>query len=223
MTGDVTRQLRSTVAEASREAHVRRGLRLEYVTIAYNLLEGAGSLVAGWFAGSTTLVGFGLDSLLEVTSGTALVWRLSGDHIAERQARERIALRIVGVCFIALAAYVAFESATSLLFQKTAEACPWGIAIAIGSVVTMPILARGKRGVASGIASASLDADARQTELCSYLSAILLAGLGLNAAFGWWWADPVAGLVMVPIILKEGVEALRGRSCGCSGESACAG
>jgi divalent metal cation (Fe/Co/Zn/Cd) transporter len=128
-----------------------------------------------------------------------------------------VALRIVGWCFVALAAYVAIDSAKALWLHEPPEGSFWGIAVAIASIIVMPILARAKRNVAAGIGSESLKADAKQTELCMYLSVILLAGLVLNAAFRWWWADPIAGLVMVPIIAKEGFEALKGKQCGCSG------
>jgi divalent metal cation (Fe/Co/Zn/Cd) transporter len=206
----------SSASIDSRAAQVQRGLRLEYLTIAYNILEGVGAMIAGLFAGSIALVGFGLDSIIEVTSGATLVWRLAGDHAADRESKERTALRIVGVCFIALAAYIGFESAKALLLHEAPEESIWGIALAVGSIIIMPILARAKSRVSASIASASLQADAKQTELCMYLSVILLAGLALNAAFGWWWADPLAGLVMTPIIIREGVAALRGKSCGCA-------
>jgi divalent metal cation (Fe/Co/Zn/Cd) transporter len=206
----------SSASIDSRAAQVQRGLRLEYLTIAYNILEGVGAMIAGLFAGSIALVGFGLDSIIEVTSGATLVWRLAGDHAADRESKERTALRIVGVCFIALAAYIGFESAKALLLHEAPEESIWGIALAVGSIIIMPILARAKSRVSASIGSASLQADAKQTELCMYLSVILLAGLALNAAFGWWWADPLAGLVMTPIIIREGVAALRGKSCGCA-------
>jgi divalent metal cation (Fe/Co/Zn/Cd) transporter len=193
--------------EAVRAKNVRRGRRLEYLTISWNLLEALISIGAGVVAGSIALVGFGVDSLIEVSSGAILLWRLfSGEH------RERLALRLVGVSLLALAAYVAFEAVKSLLLREAPEESIIGIVIAALSLLVMPFLARAKRRVAAQIDSQALVADSHQTDICAYLSAILLVGLGLNALFGWWWADPVAGLVMVPIIGKEGIEALSGET-----------
>ncbi len=192
-------------------ASVQRGRKLEYLTIGWNSLEAVVSIGAGVLAGSIALVGFGVDSLIEVSSGMILLWRLvSGEH------RERLALKLIGVSFLALAAYVAFDAAKSLLLRESPHASYVGIAIAALSLLVMPLLARAKRKVAVNINSRAMEADSRQTDICAYLSAILLAGLGLNALFGWWWSDPVAGLVMIPIIAKEGVEALRGEAC-CNG------
>jgi len=165
-------------------------------------------------AGSVSLVGFGLDSFIEVTSGTALLWRLHHDwNETRREAIERITLRIVGSCFIALAVYIAFDSGLTLVRHEKSERSIPGIVVAAVSVVVMPLLARAKRRVAEGIDSAAMRADSRQTDFCTYLSAILLGGLLLNALLGWWWADPVAGVAMVPIIAKEGVDAVRGNGC----------
>ena len=189
---------------------VRRGKQLEYLTIAYNSLEGVIAVAAGLAAGSVALIGFGFDSGIEVAASLLLVWRL---HAGERA--EKRALQLVGVSFLALAAYVAFDAGKSLLRREVPEASAIGIALAALSVIVMPWLARAKRRVADAIASRAMRAEARQTQLCMYLSAILLAGLALNAAFGWWWADPVAALAMVPIIAGEGREALRGEACEC--------
>jgi divalent metal cation (Fe/Co/Zn/Cd) transporter len=126
---------------------------------------------------------------------------------------ERVALRIVGACFLTLAPYITYEAGESLLAGEAPERTIPGIAVAVASVIVMPLLARAKRRVAGRIGSSALTADAKQTELCTYLSAILLGGLLLNALFGWWWADPVAALAMVPIIVKEGRTALRGETC----------
>lgn len=195
---------------------LRRGRRLEYFTVAYNSLEGLIAVVAGLIAGSIALVGFGFDSVIEVTSGAVLLWRLRADpDHARRERAEMVSLRIVGLCFLALAAYVGYESVSLLARREAPERSLPGIALAAVSLVVMPLLARAKRSIARAIASAALRADAKQTEFCTYLSAILLAGLILNAALGWWWADPVAGLAMAPIIAREGVEALRGETCVC--------
>lgn len=187
---------------------------LEYFTVAYNTAEGLISIIAGLIAGSVSLLGFGLDSLIEVTSGVALLWRLHQDaDESRREAVERISLRIVGGCFLALAVYVTYDSSLTLVRHETPERSILGIGIAAVSIVVMPLLARAKRRVAAGLGSAAMKADSRQTDFCTYLSGILLAGLLLNALLGWWWADPVAGLVMVPIIAKEGIDSIRGRAC----------
>jgi divalent metal cation (Fe/Co/Zn/Cd) transporter len=199
---------------AERARAAERGRRLEYFTIAWNSLESVIALVAGFLAGSVALIGFGFDSLIEVTSGGALLWRLhhEGDEHRREQA-ERVALRIVGVCFIALALYVAYEALDILVTHEAPERSIPGIILASASLIVMPVLSRAKRRVAATLRSAAMTADARQTEFCAYLSAILLGGLILNALFGLWWADPVAGLVMMPIIAKEGIEALQGKTC----------
>jgi divalent metal cation (Fe/Co/Zn/Cd) transporter len=200
--------------EPDRRSLVRRGRRLEYFTIAWNGLEAFVSILAGLAAASTSLLAFGLDSLIEVASGAALLWRLHHEfHPTRREAVERATHRTVGACFLALSAYVAFESASALLRREAPEQSIPGIAIAAAAVVVMPLLARAKRRIAAGIASGAMHSDARQADFCMYLSAILLAGLLLNAALGWWWADPAAGLVMVPIIAREGIAALRGQPC----------
>jgi divalent metal cation (Fe/Co/Zn/Cd) transporter len=189
-------------------------LNLEYFTVAWNLLEAAVALVCGLVAGSIALIGFGLDSLIEVSSGGVLLWRLHADHDEERRERvERSALKLVGLSLLLLAAYVAGDSVISLVRREAPERSLPGIVLAIASLIAMPLLARAKRRVASALGSSALQADSRQTDICAYLSAILLLGLLLNASFGWWWADPVAGLVMVPLIAYEGSEALQGKTC----------
>lgn len=190
---------------------VRRGQRLEHLTLAWNLIEAAVAIGAGVTAGSVSLVGFGVDSLIECSSAGVLLWQLRDARTAAR--RERTALRLVGVCFLLLAAYVAVDAGKALIARERPEVSAVGIALAALSLAVMPLLARAKRLVAGGLKSAALHADARQTDLCAYLSAILLAGLALNAALDWWWADPVAALLMVPIIAREGIEALRGNAC----------
>lgn len=192
----------------------QRGKRLEYFTIAWNTLEGLVALIAGVVAGSIALVGFGIDSFIEVTSGATLLWRMSVDSDVQRRERnERVSLRIVGVCFIALAAYVAYESASDLLGRQAPERSIPGIALACVSLIVMPLLSRAKKTVGTALGSAAMHADAKQTDFCVYLSAILLAGLVCNALWGWWWADPVAALVMVPLIAKEGIDGLRNHAC----------
>lgn len=188
-----------------------RGRRLEYLTLGWNVVEGVVSVGAGVLAGSTALVGFGVDSFIESASGGILLWRLQ-DH-EHHARREEMALRLVAVSFFLLAAYVAFEAARSLILHEPPEASWPGIAIAALSLAVMPWLARQKRRVAATLGSRALVADSRQTDLCAYLSAILLGGLLLNALLGWWWADPVAALVMAPIIANEGREAWWGEAC----------
>lgn len=194
---------------------MRRGRRLEYFTIVWNSLESVVAIGSGLIAGSVALVGFGFDSLIESSSGAALLWRLRDDG----EGRERTALRFVGLSFLLLAGYVLFDGIKALIQREPPEASYIGIGLALLSLVVMPLLAREKRQVAARLNSRALQADSRQTDICAYLSAILLGGLLLNALFGWWWADPVAALVMAPIIIKEGLEALRGESC--SGEDGC--
>jgi len=197
-----------------RQGFARRGKRLEYFTIAWNSLEGIVAVGAGILAGSISLVGFGVDSFIEVTSGAALLWRMSADAEEHRRERiERITLRIVGACFLWLAAYVGYEAANNLIDRKAPEHSLPGIILACVSLVVMPLLSRAKRHVGAHLKSAAMNADATQTEFCTYLSAILLGGLLLNAVFDLWWADPVAALVMVPVIAKEGVDGLRGNTC----------
>ena len=198
--------------DVSRADFVRRGRLLEYFTLAWNLLEAAIAIFSGIIAGSISLVGFGIDSVIECLSGGVLLWRLrEGEH---GESREKIALKLVGASFLALAAYIGYEAIRSLMTREPPAVSYVGICIASLSLVVMPLLARAKRKVAASIHSHALEADARQSDLCTYLSAILLGGLILNAVFGWWWADPVAGLIMITIIAKEGVDALRGKNCG---------
>lgn len=171
-------------------------------------------VIAGAMAGSIALIGFGIDSFIEVTSGAALLWRMNVDEdVHRRERRERFALRIVGACFLALAAYIAFESIRDLWQRNMPERSVAGIILACASLVAMPLLSRAKRKVGSELGSAAMSADAKQADFCMYLSAILLAGLLLNPLFGLWWADPVAALVMVPIIAKEGIEGIQGKAC----------
>lgn len=205
----------------ARPALVRRGQRLEYFTIAYNSAEGLVAIAAGWMAGSVSLIGFGLDSVIEVCSGAALLWRLRHDlHPSRREQVERTTAHVVGACLVALALYVVFQSGSALIRRDAAERSIPGIVVAAVSVIVMPLLARAKRQVAEGIGSAAMNADSKQADFCACLSAILLGGLLLNAVWGWWWADPIAGLAMAPIIAREGVNALRGRPC-CEARPCC--
>jgi len=202
------------VPELTREELVRRGIRLSYATIGYNSLEAIASLIAGLFAGSVALVGFGIDSVIEVSASGVAQWRLRSDlHEARRAQVEAITHRIVGLCFLALAAYVVVDSGKTLWFREQPDRTIACIVILSMSVVVMPLLARAKQKVASAMQSGALRAEARQTSLCAYLSIIALVGVLLNATLGWWWADPAAALCMVPIILSEGIDGVRAKSC----------
>lgn len=197
-----------------RQAMARRGRRLEYFTIVWNSLEGLIAVAAGVLAGSISLVGFGIDSFIEVTSGATLLWRMSVDAAVEsRERNEELSLRIVRVCFIALAVYIAYEAVSDLITKTAPEHSIPGIVLACVSLIVMPILSRAKRRLANALSSAAMKADARQTDFCVYLSVILLAGLLLNAVLGWWWADPIAALIMAPIVAKEGLKAVQDKTC----------
>lgn len=171
-------------------------------------------LLLGIAAGSIALVGFGMDSLIEMGSGLVLLWRLqTARDAASAEQSEAAALRLVGVSLLAVAAYVLYDSIHALITHETPAASPAGIVLAILALIAMPLLARGKRRVAAAINSCALRADAMQASICTYLSAILLGGLLLNTLLGWWWADPIAALGMTPLIVKEGLEAIRGERC----------
>jgi divalent metal cation (Fe/Co/Zn/Cd) transporter len=198
-----------------RDALVRRGLLLNYATLAYNALEGIVAIIAAVLSGSVALLGFGLDSVVEVASSVTAQWRLRADiHEEYRERADRRALRIIGIMFLLLATYVTLDSVGSLWHHEAPDASVLGIAILILSLIVMPWLAKQRQKVAQQLGSKALEADATQTSLCVYLSAIALAGVGLNGLFGYWWADSLAALAMVPIIAKEGVEGIRGeRGC----------
>jgi divalent metal cation (Fe/Co/Zn/Cd) transporter len=200
-----------TEAVAGRPALVRRGLRLNYLTIGYNTLEAIVALASGIVAGSVALIGFGVDSVIEVTASVAAQWRLRADLDPVRRERvERLTVRIIGGTFLALAVYVAYESIQTLVAREEPDGSMVGVTLLALSVIVMPLLARAKRRVAGALGSSALTADARQTSLCAYLSVIALGGVALNTLLGWWWADPVSALAMVPIIVKEGVGGVRG-------------
>jgi Co/Zn/Cd efflux system component len=197
-----------------RRRHLDRGLRLEVLTVAWNVVEAVIAIGAGIAAGSVALLGFGVDSVVESASGTVLLWRLlaerrNGDVEAVERV-ERIARRLVAASLLALAVYIAFESVTSLAAGDQPDASPVGIALAAASLAVMWWLARQKYRVARALGSRAMRADAFQTDACFWLSLFLLVGLGLNALFGWWWADPVAALGMTLFIGREALEAWRG-------------
>jgi divalent metal cation (Fe/Co/Zn/Cd) transporter len=192
-----------------RDTMVRLGQRLGVATICCNTVEGVVAIVAGLSAGSVALVGFGVDSGIELAASGVALWRLGADAAPVRRRRvERISHRMIGLLFVALALYIAFDAGRAVLRREAPSASPLGIALAVASVVVMPILARAKRRVGAALGSRALVSESAQTSLCSYLSAILLSGLLVNALLGWWWADPVAALLMVPIIAREGITGL---------------
>jgi divalent metal cation (Fe/Co/Zn/Cd) transporter len=178
--------------------------------ITYNVIEAVVAIVAGTVASSSALIGFGLDSVVEVTSAAAISWQFAHhDH----RVRERTALRIVAWSFFALAAYVTFDALHSLATGDTPDHSPVGIALAAASLLIMPLLSYAERRTGRELGSTSVVADSKQTLLCTYLSGVLLAGLVLNAAFGWHWADPLAALVIAAVAVKEGSDAWRGDAC----------
>ncbi|WP_406079345.1 cation diffusion facilitator family transporter [Micromonospora sp. NBC_00858] len=202
--------LRTAPSPPRRAQLNRRSLHLAYVTAGYNLLEGVFAVAAGAAASSTALLGFGLDSFVEVSSALVVIWQFRS-RVPEN--RERLALRLIAVSFFALAAWVTVDAARSLLGSERAETSPIGIGIAAVSVVVMPLLVWAKRRTGRELGSATVVADSMQTMLCTYLSAIVLVGLLANATLGWWWADPIAALVIAAVAVREGVEAWRGEQC----------
>lgn len=201
----------SGVLGASRRAVLHRRVRfLLAATITYNLTEGAIAITAGTMANSTALVGFGLDSLIEVTSAVAVAWQFSARDL---EARERVALRIIAASFFALAAYVSVEAFRALVGGSEADHSTPGIVLAAVSLMVMPFLSTAQRRAGRELGSASAVADSKQTLLCTYLSGVLLVGLMLNALLGWWWADPLVALGIAVVAIKEGREAWRGEAC----------
>lgn len=195
----------------SRTLMLRRRVRmLVAATITYNVVEAVIALAAGTVASSTALIGFGLDSVIEVASAAAVAWQFSG---SDPEKRERTALKVIAVSFFALAAYVTVESVLSLMQGDRASHSTVGIVLAAVSLLVMPGLSYAQRRVGRELGSASAVADSKQTLLCTYLSAVLLVGLVVNSLFGWWWADPLAALVIAVVAVKEGREAWRGHHC----------
>ena len=182
-------------------------------TITYNVIEAAVAISAGTLASSTALIGFGLDSVIEVSSAAAVAWQFAG---TDPEKREKTALRVIAVSFLALAGYVTVESGRALLGAgERAEHSTVGLALAALSLLVMPVLSAAQRRAGRELGSSSAVADSKQTLLCTYLSAVLLVGLGLNSLFGWWWADPGAALVIAAVAVREGREAWRGDHCRC--------
>ncbi|RSM74470.1 cobalt transporter [Amycolatopsis sp. WAC 01375] len=201
---------KSTVDPDRRVVLSRRVRLLVAATITYNVIEAVVAISAGTIASSTALIGFGLDSIIEVASATAVAWQFSGK---DPEARERTALKVIAVSFFALAAYVAVESVRTLFGADHAEHSPVGIVLAAVSLLVMPFLSYAQRRAGRELGSASAVADSKQTLLCTYLSGVLLVGLLLNSLFGWYWADPLVALVIAAVAIKEGREAWRGEHC----------
>jgi divalent metal cation (Fe/Co/Zn/Cd) transporter len=196
---------------AQRRAKLARRIRLLVVaTITYNVIEAVIAITAGTAAGSTALIGFGLDSVIEVSSAAAVAWQFAG---AGSEKREKTALRMIAISFFALAAYVTAESVPALLGGAEAAHSTVGIVLAAVSLATMPGLSYAQRRAGRELGSRTAVADSKQTLLCTYLSAVLLVGLLVNSLFGWSWADPLAALVIAAVAIKEGREAWRGDAC----------
>jgi divalent metal cation (Fe/Co/Zn/Cd) transporter len=200
----------ATPTAAERARLGRRAQLLAGASVTYNVIEAVIAMTAGLVAGSVALVGFGLDSVVEVSSGLIILWQFR-HRLPE--TRERQALRLMACSFFALAAYVAFESVRALLFGGEPDASPVGIGLAAASLVIMPFLSWAQRRTGRALGSNAVVADSTQTLLCTYLSAVLLVGLVLNATLGWSWADPIAGLVIAAVAGREGLEAWRGEGC----------
>ena len=199
----------STDAAGTRERLRRYALGLAWATVAWNVIEAVVAIASGSAAGSIALVSFGLDSTVEVGSAAVIIWQFSGAD----EERERLALQVIAGCFFALGAYVGVRAVVDLVGRNEPESSLVGIVLAVVSLIVMPTLAVAKARVGQQLGSSTVSADSRQTWLCTYLSAVLLGGLVLNAAVGWWWADPLAGVVIAALAVREGVEAWNGETC----------
>ena len=198
---------------ASRSAElVLRVRMLVAFTIAYNVVEAVVALIAGAGAGSAALVGFGLDSVIEVASAVAVAWQFAG---SDHERRERAALRVIACSFFALAAFVSFDAIGALMTRRAAEHSSVGIGLAVLSLLVMPLASWVQRRTGTELGSQSAVADSKQTLLCTYMSAALLLGLLLNSLLGWWWADSLAALAIAAVAVREGMNAWRGEACGC--------
>ena len=203
--------LRPAQPTTDRRALLARRIRLFVVlTITWNVIEAVVALTAGARASSSALIGFGLDSVIEVSSALAVAWQFAG---RDPEAREKVALKVIGASFFALAAFVSVDALRSLLGPGEAEHSSVGLVLAALSLAVMPFLSYAQRRAGRELGSASAVADSKQTLICTYLSAVLLVGLALNSLFGWSWADPIAALVIAGLALKEGREAWRGDNC----------
>lgn len=202
----------AVAADPSRRAVLRRRIRwVVAATIAYNVVEAVVALTAGSIASSSALIGFGLDSVVEVLSAAAVAWQFAAP---DPEARERTAMRVIALSFLGLAAFVSVDAVRALLTGARPDESAVGVVLAAVSLVVMPGLSWFERRTGTELGSASAVADSRQTLICSWLSAVLLAGLLLNGGLGWWWADPVAALAIAAFAVREGIEAWRGDACG---------
>lgn len=196
---------------------LKRAFGLVILTLLYNVIEAILSIWTGYLAMSIALIGFGFDSLIEMSASGLMVWRLAiqlkGSNQAVVEQTEHTVHQFVGITFFALAGYIAYESVTGLMFMEKPEESVVGIVIAILSLIVMPILAWGKLRAAEKINSPALRSEAKETIACTILSFVLLLGLAVNATLGWWWADPLAGLLMIPWLIKEGIEGIKGEGC----------
>lgn len=206
-----------TAVSADRPALLRRGLRLEYLTVGWNVVEGILAIAAATAAGSVALLGFGLDSFVETASGAIIIWRILAEQWATDHRRievvEHRAQRLVAASLVGLAAYIVYDAVTTLLAGERPDASPFGVLLAGLSLGVMWWLARAKRRTAIALGSRAMQADAFQTTACWWLSLAVLVGVGLNTAFGFWWADPVAALVIPVFLLREAREAWEGEEC----------
>lgn len=207
------------MTQTLRDRSLQRALRLEYITVGWNILEGIIAVAAAVGAGSIALLGFGIDSFVETASGAILIWRLSaeteGMAVEAVERLDRRAHKLVGASLFALAGFVALDATKALVYGERPKVSLVGIALTTISAGVMWSLARAKREAAAALVSKALEADSFQTTACWWLSMITLSGIGLNAAFGWWWADPVAALAMTCFLIREGKEAWRGEDCCC--------
>lgn len=195
----------------TRSLDLRYGRRVEYLSIAWTALEAVVGILIAVLTSSVALLAFGIDSMIEVFSSVIILWRLS--DAVQNDEREAVAHRLVGICFLALALFICVDSLRALISQQPPNATYFGIFYSAACIVVMPLLARAKRRASARLQSNALHADSHQSDICAYLSMILLVGLALNLFLGWWWADPVAALCMVPIIVREGVNGLRCIAC----------
>jgi len=203
----------ASITEERRDVLVRRIRFFVAATITYNVVEAVIALSAGVAASSTALMGFGLDSVIEVSSAAAVAWQFSACTHELREARERIALRVTALSFFALAVYIVIDSARAFVGTTEAQHSPVGIVLAAVSLAVMPFLSYAQRRAGRQLGSSSAVADSKQTLLCTYLSAVLLVGLLANSLFGWSWADPIAALVIAAVAIKEGRQAWKGDAC----------
>lgn len=208
--------LHAAATERTAPSLLQRAALLQWLTVGHGLIEGVAAIYASAASGSVALLGFGLDSIVEVVSASVVLWRLASIARSSRWHLSELAgLRLVGIGFVVLALSIATDATNSLMHREAPRESILGIIVALASVLLMPFLARAKKRIGGEIGSESMKADSKQTHFCAYLAGITLVGVGVYSGFGWWWADSVAALAMVPIMAWEGYQALRGHACGC--------